>query len=66
MTKRMHGVLNKFSLEQNQSKRNQLLQRVKGKPVEAYGNGTLGYKITNGANAGKIIAHVRKDKNTLE
>tara|TARA_Y100001938_G_C7964786_1_gene366228 strand:+ start:171 stop:359 length:189 start_codon:yes stop_codon:yes gene_type:complete len=62
----MHGVLNKFSLEQKESKRNQLLQREKGKPIETYGNGTMGYKITNGANAGKIVAHVRKSKNTLD
>ena len=66
MSKRMHGVLNKFSLEQKKSKRNQLLQREKGKPVETYANGTLGYKITSGSNAGKIVAHVRKTKNTLE
>ena len=46
MSKRMHGVLNKFSLEQKESKRNQLLQREKGKPIETYGNGTMGYKIT--------------------
>ena len=67
MSKRMHGVMNKFSLEQKESKRNQLLQRIKGKPVEAYGNGTMGYKITNGTNAGKILAHVRTPKkNTLD
>ena len=62
----MHGVLNKFSLEQKESKRNQLLQREKGKPIETYGNGTMGYKITKGANAGKIVAHVRTTKNTLD
>ena len=66
MSKRMHEVLKKFSLEQKESKRNQLLQREKGKPVETYGNGTLGYKITSGSNAGKIVAHVRKTKNTLD
>ena len=66
MSKRMHEVLKKFSPEQKESKRNQLLQREKGKPVETYGNGTLGYKITSGSNAGKIVAHVRKTKNTLD
>ena len=63
MSKRMHGVLNKFSLEQKESKRNQLLQREKGKPIETYGNGTMGYKITNGANAGKIVAAAKPKAN---
>ena len=65
MSKRMHGVMNKFSLEQKESKRNQLLQRIKGKPVEAYGNGTMGYKITNGPMQVKFLPMCGHQKKIL-
>ena len=31
--------------------------------VEAYGSGTTGYRIKNGANRGKILGHISKKGN---
>lgn len=33
------------------------------KVVEAYGNGTTGYKIKNGPNKGKILGHISTKAN---
>ena len=30
----------------------------KKKAVEAYGNGTTGYRIKNGSNKGKVLGHI--------
>ena len=45
-------------------KLNQQLQRSV-KAVEANANGTSGYKIKEGKNAGKILKHIRKDSNKI-
>jgi len=35
----------------------------KKKAVEAYGNGTTGYRIKNGPNKGKILGHISSKAN---
>ncbi len=36
------------------------------KEVEINANGTSGYSIKEGKNAGKVVGHIKKDKNTIE
>ena len=36
------------------------------KEVEINGNGTSGYKIKEGVNKGKILGHIKIEKNSLE
>tara|TARA_B100000795_G_C22438047_1_gene300761 strand:- start:128 stop:301 length:174 start_codon:yes stop_codon:yes gene_type:complete len=57
-------MLNEFSRKKNEAKLNQQLQRSV-KAVEANANGTSGYKIKEGKNAGKILKHIRKDSNKI-
>ena len=33
--------------------------------VDTYGNGTTGYMVKEGPNAGKVLKHIKVDKNTL-
>ncbi len=64
MNKRHTHMLNEFSRKKNEAKLNQQLQRSV-KAVEANANGTSGYKIKEGKNAGKILKHIRKDSNKI-
>tara|TARA_B110000967_G_C18413066_1_gene330188 strand:+ start:329 stop:502 length:174 start_codon:yes stop_codon:yes gene_type:complete len=57
-------MLNEFSRKKSEAKLNQQLQRSV-KAVEANANGTSGYKIKEGKNAGKILKHIRKDSNKI-
>ncbi|MDC1096076.1 hypothetical protein OAS47_02025 [Pelagibacteraceae bacterium] len=64
MNKRHTHMLNEFSRKKSEAKLNQQLQRSV-KAVEANANGTSGYKIKEGKNAGKILKHIRKDSNKI-
>ena len=35
------------------------------KSVDTYGNGTTGYKIKNGVNAGKVVGHITRPKSVI-
>ena len=35
------------------------------KSVDTYGNGTTGYRIKNGVNAGKVVGHIQKVKSEI-
>jgi len=35
------------------------------KSVDTYGNGTTGYKIKNGVNAGKVVGHITRPKSEI-
>ena len=35
------------------------------KSVDTYGNGTTGYRIKNGVNAGKVVGHITRPKSEI-
>jgi hypothetical protein len=35
------------------------------KSVDTFGNGTTGYKIRNGVNAGKVVGHITRPKSAI-
>jgi hypothetical protein len=35
------------------------------KSVDTYGNGTTGYRIKNGVNAGKVVGHIQRVKSEI-
>jgi hypothetical protein len=64
MIKRHTHLLNEFSRKKSEAKLEQQLQRSV-KAVEANANGTSGYLIKEGKNSGKVLKHLRTDKNKL-
>ena len=53
-------MLNEHSAEKKKAKLIQQLQRSV-QAVDANANGTSGYTIKNGKNAGKVLNHIRKN-----
>ena len=64
MIKRHTHLLNEFSRKKSEAKLVQQLQRSV-KAVDANANGTSGYTIKEGKNAGKVLKHLKTDKNKL-
>ena len=64
MIKRHTHLLNEHSAEKKKAKLIQQLQRSV-KAVDANANGTSGYTIKEGKNAGKVLKHLKTDKNKL-
>ncbi len=63
-TDRHTRMLNSYASEKAKEKKlNALLRNKVG--VEAYGNGTTGYTVKEGSNAGKVLKHIKTEKNTL-
>jgi hypothetical protein len=63
-TDRHTRMLNSYASEKAKEKKlNVLLRKKDG--VEAYGNGTTGYTVKEGPNAGKVLKHIKTEKNTL-
>ena len=60
MIKRHTHLLNEHSAEKKKAKLIQQLQRSV-QAVDANANGTSGYTIKNGKNAGKVLNHIRKN-----
>ena len=50
--------------EKAKQKKLNVLQRSKGS-VNTYGNGTTGYMVKEGPNAGKVLKHIKVDKNEI-
>ena len=63
-TDRHTRMLNSYASEKAKEKKLNFLLRNKD-GVEAYGNGTTGYTVKEGSNAGKVLKHIKTDKNTL-
>ena len=57
-------MLNEFSRKKSEAKLIQQLQRSV-KAVDANANGTSGYTIKEGKNAGKVLKHLKTDPNKL-
>ena len=41
------------------------MQKTMGKSIEVNGNGTLGYKVKKGKNAGKVLKHLKKESGSI-
>ena len=61
---RFSRLLGEFSRKRSEAKLAQQLNKSLEAP-EANANGTSGYLIKQGKNAGKIIKHLKTDKNKL-
>ena len=57
-------LLNEFSRTKTQAELLNKMARSR-KAVEINANGTSGYKIKEGANAGKVIKHLKKNSDDI-
>jgi len=57
-------LLNEFSRTKTQAELLNKMARSR-KAVEVNANGTSGYKIKEGANAGKVIKHIKKTSGNI-
>ena len=57
-------LLNEFSRTKTQAELLNKMARSR-KAVEINANGTSGYKIKEGANAGKVIKHIKKTSGNI-
>ena len=57
-------LLNEFSRTKTQAELLNKMARSR-KAVEINANGTSGYKIKEGANAGKVIKHIKKPSGNI-
>ena len=64
MIKRHTHLLNEFSRKKSEAKLIQQLQKSR-QEVEANANGTSGYTIKEGKNAGKVLKHLKKDSSKI-
>ncbi len=60
MIKRYAHLLNEFSRKKTEAKLVQQLQKSR-KTIEINANGTSGYTIKKGKNAGKVLKHLKTD-----
>ena len=61
---RFSRLLGKFSRNKSEAKLAQQLNKS-AKAPEANANGTSGYLIKQGKNAGKVLKHLKTDKNKI-
>ena len=64
MIKRHLHLLNEFSRNKSEAKLEQQLFKSR-KTVETNANGTSGYTIKEGKNAGKILRHLKRNPKTI-
>ena len=64
MIKRHTHLLNEFSRKKSEANLQSKLNKSVEAP-EANANGTSGYLIKEGKNAGKVLKHLKTDKNKL-
>ena len=64
MIKRHTHLLNEFSRKKSEAKLAQQLNKTTEAPA-ANANGTSGYLIKEGKNAGKVLKHIRKNPSKL-
>ena len=57
-------LLNEFSRSRSQAEFLNKMQKTR-KAVEANANGTSGYRIKEGTNAGKILKHLKKPSENI-
>ena len=64
MIKRHTHLLNDYSRKQSEAKLVQQLRKSR-KSVAINANGTTGYTIKEGKNAGKVLRHLKKNSNKI-
>lgn len=64
MIKRYSHLLNEFSRKESEAKLVQQIDRSR-KAVAVNANGTSGYTIKSGKNAGKVLKHLKKDSSKI-
>ena len=64
MIKRHAHLLNEFSRKKTEAKLVQQLQKSR-KTVEVNANGTSGYTIQKGKNAGKVLKHLKTESKKI-
>ena len=57
-------LLNEFSRSKSQAELLNKMQKSR-KAIEINANGTSGYKIKEGANAGKVLKHLKKSPENI-
>ena len=57
-------LLNEFSRSKSQAELLNKMQKSR-KAVEANANGTSGYRIKEGVNAGKVLKHLKKSPESI-
>ena len=57
-------LLNEFSRSKSQAELLNKMQKSR-KAIEINANGTSGYKIKAGANAGKVLKHLKKNSDNI-
>ena len=57
-------LLNEFSRSKSQAELLNKMQKAR-KAVEVNANGTSGYRIKEGSNAGKILKHLKKSSENI-
>jgi hypothetical protein len=57
-------MLKSYASEKEKERKRNLLSKM-ASSVDTYGNGTTGYMVKEGPNAGKVLKHIKVDKNTL-
>ncbi len=62
--KRHTKLLNEFSRSKSQAELLNKMQKAR-KAVEVNANGTSGYRIKEGSNAGKILKHLKKSSENI-
>lgn len=63
-TDRHTRMLKSYASEKDKERKRNLLSKNVSS-VDTYGNGTTGYMVKNGPNAGKVLKHIKVDKNSL-
>jgi hypothetical protein len=64
MRERMNDIVAKYSTAKAMEKKVKTLFRAR-QEVEINGNGTSGYVVKHGTNAGKVLKHIKIESKTI-
>ena len=64
MRERMNDIVAKYSTAKAMDKKVKTLFRAR-QEVEINGNGTSGYVVKHGTNAGKVLKHIKIESKTI-
>ena len=65
MIERLKDLIAKNFSNKNIETKNNILMKSR-KEVEINGNGTSGYTIKEGEHKGKVLGHIKRDKNVIQ
>ena len=64
MIERLKDIIAKNFSNKNIEDKNNILMKSR-KEVEINGNGTSGYTLKEGEHKGKVLGHIKRDKNVI-